>query len=124
MSGLSDYEHRASTASSSSIHSVLSDFAGELEEVIASPNTSSWALWSNTKDIASLFAEPQVPRGVNGDGDSIDWRERCLELEMALERFRDHTGKVRDVFNEKVSFLYIYISVLFFLNFKCSCTYM
>ncbi|CAG0915647.1 unnamed protein product [Notodromas monacha] len=96
---MSDYDQRASTASSSSIHSVLSDFAGDLEEVIASPNSSCWALLSSTKDVATMFGESS---GKNADDGSVDWQERCLEMELALERFRDHTGKVRDLFNEKV----------------------
>jgi hypothetical protein len=113
MSGLSEFDHRLSTASSSSIHSVLSDFAGDLEEIIASPNSSCWALLSttNAKDVSSMYSytddnkpvQDLLSEDVVDDEDGINWQERSLELELALERFRDHAVRLRDIFTEKVS---------------------
>ncbi len=33
-----------------------------------------------------------------------NWEERCLELEMSLQRFRDQAGKIRGLLREKVQF--------------------
>lgn len=38
-----------------------------------------------------------------GDPNGINWKERCLELEMSLQRFRDQAGKIRGLLREKVN---------------------
>ena len=43
-----------------------------------------------------------------GDPNGVNWEERCLELEMSLQRFRDQAGKIRGLLREKVSSCAIY----------------
>jgi hypothetical protein len=38
-----------------------------------------------------------------GADPNINWEERCMELEMSLQRFRDQAGKIRGLLREKVS---------------------
>ena len=40
--------------------------------------------------------------GVEGV-DAMNWQDRCIELEMSLQRFRDQAGKIRGLLREKVS---------------------
>ena len=41
--------------------------------------------------------------GDYGADPNINWEERCMELEMSLQRFRDQAGKIRGLLREKVS---------------------
>lgn len=40
---------------------------------------------------------------MEGGDPGVNWEERCLELEMSLQRFRDQAGKIRGLLREKVS---------------------
>ena len=39
---------------------------------------------------------------MEGGDPGVNWEERCLELEMSLQRFRDQAGKIRGLLREKV----------------------
>lgn len=41
--------------------------------------------------------------GNDGCDPNVNWEERCIELEMSLQRFRDQAGKIRGLLREKVS---------------------
>lgn len=41
--------------------------------------------------------------GMEGPDPGVNWQERCMELEMSLQRFRDQAGKIRGLLREKVS---------------------
>ena len=47
---------------------------------------------------------------------------RCVELELALQRFRDQAQNIRELLREKVrqETLFFHFSVLYFLKFKVS----
>lgn len=39
---------------------------------------------------------------LEGGDPGVNWEERCIELEMSLQRFRDQAGKIRGLLREKV----------------------
>ena len=47
--------------------------------------------------------ETYCPYVYSMEGDPVNWQERCIELEMSLQRFRDQAGKIRGLLREKVS---------------------
>lgn len=40
---------------------------------------------------------------VDDDQSKVDWQNRCLELELSLQKFRDHAGQIRTMLHDKVS---------------------
>lgn len=40
---------------------------------------------------------------MDGHDAPVNWPERCMELELSLQRFRDQAGKIRGLLREKVS---------------------
>ncbi|XP_032788772.1 pleckstrin homology domain-containing family H member 2 isoform X2 [Daphnia magna] len=40
---------------------------------------------------------------MEGGDPGVNWEERCLELEMSLQRFRDQAGKIRGLLREKLA---------------------
>lgn len=46
-----------------------------------------------------------------GDPSAVNWEERCVELEMSLQRFRDQAGKIRGLLREKVI-----VNAIFYLS--------
>lgn len=79
----------ASSGHQSSLPSVLSELAGEVDGV------------------AELLTDEDETMGpgpmVWGGDEVVNWQERCLELELSLQRFRDQAGKIRELLREKVS---------------------
>ena len=61
--------------------------------------------------------ETYSPYVYSVEGDQINWQERCIDLEMSMQRFRDQAGKIRGLLREKVSntihlfilFIYLFI---------------
>lgn len=43
---------------------------------------------------------------MEGGDPGVNWEERCIELEMSLQRFRDQAGKIRGLLREKVGHLF------------------
>jgi len=54
---------------------------------------------SIVSSVAVLETELGIPPAVPG----MDWRERCMELEVALQRFGDQAARVRFLLRDKVS---------------------
>ncbi|KAK8407690.1 hypothetical protein O3P69_002325 [Scylla paramamosain] len=77
----------ASSGPRSSLPSVLSDLAGEVDGVAD----------LLTDDDEALGPGPRVW----GGEEVVNWQERCLELELSLQRFRDQAGKIRELLREK-----------------------
>lgn len=91
----------ASTGPRSSLPSVLSDLAGEVDGMA---------------DLMTDEDEHGVPGVMVWGGEEVvNWQERCLELELSLQRFRDQAGKIRELLREKVGILY---------SLLCCCIYM
>ncbi|KAF2365773.1 hypothetical protein FHG87_003475, partial [Trinorchestia longiramus] len=65
-----------------SLPSLLSELGQQLE------NTDDDGCW------------PADGSDANG---KVDWQNRCLELEMSLQKFRDHAGEIRNMLHDKVS---------------------
>nr|XP_053628606.1 uncharacterized protein LOC128685997 [Cherax quadricarinatus] len=80
----------ASSGHRSSLPSVLSELAGEVDGVAD----------LLTDDDDGLGPGPMVW----GGDEVVNWQERCLELELSLQRFRDQAGKIRELLREKVSY--------------------
>ena len=93
----------------------------EGEANMAATTTSGEVFWSslhhNTADDCCNPAGPDdycmdddnydeetyCPYVYSMEGDPVNWQERCIELEMSLQRFRDQAGKIRGLLREKVS---------------------
>lgn len=94
----------ASSGPRSSLPSVLSELAGEVDGV------------------ADLLTDEDEGLGpgpmVWGGDEVVNWQERCLELELSLQRFRDQAGKIRELLREKVS-VYQCLQLLILCHF-CS----
>ncbi|CAG0894698.1 unnamed protein product, partial [Cyprideis torosa] len=74
--------------STASLHSLLSDFAaGEqiLDALARTPSPASWGLV--TQD----------------DSSERTWQERCMELELSLQRNRDQAAKIKKMMGQKLS---------------------
>lgn len=83
----------ASTGPRSSLPSVLSDLAGEVDGMA---------------DLMTDEDEHAVPGVMVWGGEEVvNWQERCLELELSLQRFRDQAGKIRELLREKVSIIHL-----------------
>ncbi|XP_066982425.1 uncharacterized protein CG43867 isoform X7 [Macrobrachium rosenbergii] len=77
----------ASSCHRSSLPSVLSELAGEVDGVA---------------DLLTDEDEALGPGPLVWAGDEVvNWQERCLELELSLQRFRDQAGKIRELLREK-----------------------
>ncbi|XP_076065828.1 uncharacterized protein CG43867 isoform X3 [Oratosquilla oratoria] len=76
----------------SSLPSVLSELAGEVgvEALLLSDQ-------EDDKDIID------GPGPLVWGGPEVNWQERCLELELSLQRFRDQAGKIRELLREKLA---------------------
>ena len=60
--------------------------------------------WSDEDmDDDNYDEETYCPYVYSMEGDPVNWQERCIELEMSLQRFRDQAGKIRGLLREKVS---------------------
>ena len=84
------YAERKSNSGGVSLPSLLSELGQQLEDEV----------W--------VAEEEQATK--------VDWQDRCLELEMSLQKFRDHAGKIRSMLHEKVSsimFFFVYFSMIF-----------
>lgn len=77
---------------------------GERSDVI---NSCALSLPSMLSELGQQLenADDEVWIDDDDDGDhdgKVDWQNRCLELEMSLQKFRDHAGKIRSMLHEKV----------------------
>ncbi|XP_069191623.1 uncharacterized protein CG43867 isoform X4 [Procambarus clarkii] len=79
----------SSSGHRSSLPSALSELAGEVGGVAD----------LLTDDDEGLGPGPMVW----GGDEVVNWQERCLELELSLQRFRDQAGKIRELLREKLA---------------------
>ena len=86
LSQLTDIPSSRCSYATSSLPSVLSDLAGEMGAI---------------PDL--LTDDDDGPGPLVWGDDQVNWQERCLELELSLQRFRDQAGKIRELLREKVS---------------------
>ena len=96
LSQLTDIASSRCSYATSSLPSVLSDLAGEMGGVA---------------DLLTDDDDGPGPPLVWGD-EQVNWQERCLELELSLQRFRDQAGKIRELLREKVSDFYFYLVII------------
>ena len=66
------------------------------------PSTSAW--YHHHPHHAAAPATAPAPAHAHAASGhlSIDWHERCVQLQLELHRFRHQAGRVRDMLNDKV----------------------
>ncbi|KAK9512543.1 hypothetical protein O3M35_000944 [Rhynocoris fuscipes] len=50
---------------------------------------------------------PGSPRPISDHEDEIDWEQRCLELQLELQKYKLHASKIRDLLKDKVRIYFI-----------------